>query len=109
MFENRRWLVIPAELVDSIDFNQVQESSVDSLRYSVDGTKTFIKYDIFEVLEDFTTEFINAETGEPTTYTTEAGIYGRPSVYSEELEEYNHNGILELLATPEWSADLTLE
>jgi hypothetical protein len=109
-FPNRRWLVIPATLVETIDFNQVLESSETSLRYSVDGTKTFIKYEINEVLESYTvtvpaipnTE--NAENpGEEHTYTVEAGIYGRPSFYSEEYPEYNHEEILALLATEEWT------
>ena len=45
-FPNRRWLIIPTTATGSIDFNQVLESSPESLRLSVDGTKTFIKYEI---------------------------------------------------------------
>ena len=45
MFENRRWLVIPTSLTSSIDFNQVLESSVDTLRLSIDGSETFVKYE----------------------------------------------------------------
>jgi len=103
-FPNRRWLVIPATLVETIDFNQVLESSETSLRYSVDGTKTFIKYEINEVLESYTVTVPSADNlGQEHTYTVEAGIYGRPSFYSEEYPEYNHEEILALLATEEWT------
>ena len=102
-FANRRWLIIPTTLTGSIDFNQVLESSPESLRLSVDGTKTFIKYEINEVLEDQTYTGINPETGEEVTSTTLAGVYGRPSIYQEGDTEYNHEEILRILATEEWT------
>jgi hypothetical protein len=106
MLENRRWLVIPTSATGSINFDQVKESSIDSLRLSVDGSKTFIKYDVM-VVEITTTETqINAETGDEMTITTEAGIYGRPDIYSEEYTEYTHEEILELLSTTEWTTPI---
>ena len=102
-FPNRRWLVIPTSITGSIDFNSIHENSVESLRYSTDGSKTFVKYEIQEVLEDQTNTFINGETGEEETHTIPAGIYGRPSIYSEEYSEYTHEEILTLLATEEWT------
>ena len=113
-FPNRRWLVIPTSATGSIDFNQVLESSPSSLRLSVDGTKTFVKYEINEVLESYVVtvpampsmEDINVMV-EEHTYTVEAGIYGRPSIYSESYPEYNHEDILSLLATEEWSKPIT--
>jgi hypothetical protein len=105
-FANRRWLIIPTTLTESIDFNQVLESSPESLRLSVDGTKTFIKYEINEILEDQTYTGINPETGEEVTNTTLAGIYGRPSIYQEGDTEYNHEEILRILATEEWTRSM---
>ena len=102
-FENRRWLIIPTSIAGSIDFNQVLESSPESLRLSVDGTKTFIKYEINEVLEDQTYTSINPETGEEITSTTLAGVYGRPSIYQEGDTEYTHEEILNILSTEEWT------
>jgi len=102
-FENRRWLVIPTSIIDDIDFNQVHESNADSLRLSVDGTETFVKYEVTEVAEDTTETFIDPETNEEVTVTTEAGTYGRPSVYSTDYDEYSHAGILALLATEAWT------
>jgi len=42
------YLIIKTDEVNKIDFNQVRETSVDTLRYSLDGTKTFIKWDYEE-------------------------------------------------------------
>ncbi len=87
IFPNRRWLVIPTTITESIDFNQVLEYSPASLRFSVDGTKTFVKYEINEVTASYTQSYISAETNQTGSYTVEAGIYGRPSIYSTEYPE----------------------
>jgi len=42
---NRKYVIIHASEVSSVDFDQVAETSADTLRYSVDGTKTFVKYE----------------------------------------------------------------
>jgi hypothetical protein len=105
-FENRRWLVIPTSIVGDIDFNQVHESNADSLRKSVDETLTFVKYEVKVVDETYTETFEDIETGEQVTNTTEAGTYGRPSIYSEEYTEYTHSEILELLSTEQWTEQI---
>ena len=106
-FENRRWLVIPIEKIDDVNFSEVLEPNAESLRTSVDGTKTFIKYTILEHKTDHVETFINAETGEEETNTIAAGVYGRPSVYSSDYTEYNHTDMLDLLATEEWTNPIT--
>ena len=103
-FPNRRWLVIPATEVENVDFNQVLESSADSLRYNVAGTETFVKYEVAVVEETYTETFTDAETQEEITNTVEAGVYGRPAIYSDSYTEYNHADILALLATEAWTA-----
>jgi len=108
-FPNRRWLVIPATEVENVDFNQVLESSADSLRYSVDGSQTFVKYEVRVVEETYTETHTDPETNEEVTTTVEAGVYGRPSIYNEDYTEYDHAGILELLATEAWTAPLDEE
>ena len=45
MFENRKWVIITRDEIGSVDFSQVIESSVNTLRYSLDGSKTFVKYE----------------------------------------------------------------
>ena len=61
----------------NINFNEVEETSIDTIRVSVDGTKTFVKWD--------------GETIPPSvdSLTTKTGPY----TYSE---------ILQILSTPEW-------
>tara|TARA_R110002167_G_scaffold281930_1_gene487221 strand:+ start:1256 stop:1630 length:375 start_codon:yes stop_codon:yes gene_type:complete len=102
-FKNRRWLVIPTSIIDTINFNEVQESSVDSLRKSIDESETFVKYDISVIEETITQTHKDTETNEDVEYTVEAGTYGRPSIYSDEYTEYNHEDILALLATSAWT------
>ncbi len=79
-FENRRFVVITAEEVSSIDFTQVMETSADTLRYSLDGNYTFVKYE-----------------GE------------RPSSIPESATEYTHPEFIELLSTDVWSSNETVE
>ena len=102
-FENRRWLVIPTSIIDTINFNEVHESNADSLRKSIDESETFVKYEVNIVDETYTETYENLETGEEVTNTIEAGTYGRPSIYNEDYTEYNHADILDLLATEEWT------
>ena len=45
MLENRRWVIIDKDEVSSVDFSKVLENSADTLRYSNDGNKTFVKYE----------------------------------------------------------------
>ena len=45
MFESRSYLIIPTSEVSKVDFTKVCETSADTLRKSVDGAKTFIKWD----------------------------------------------------------------
>ena len=106
MFENRRWLVIPTNLTESINFNQVHQSSIDKLRVSNDGTQTFVKYEVNIVTSSFDTTYNNPETEEDETYTTEAGVYGRPTIYSSSYSEYNHTEILNVLTGSNWITEV---
>lgn len=40
-----KYVIIDSSEVSSVDFNEVKETSADTLRYSVDGTKTFVKFE----------------------------------------------------------------
>ncbi len=102
-FKNRRWLVIPIEKIDDVNFDQVLQPNKESLRKSVDGSLTFVKYEITIIEEDVVEEYTDIETGEEKTNTIKAGTYGRPSVYSNDYTEYNHADILDLLATEAWT------
>ena len=105
-FPNRRWLIIPATEVESIDFSQVHQNSAETLRYSIDGTKTFIKYDIRVVESDIVKTLLNPESMVEETFTTPAGVYGRPSFWDESYPELTHEEIINLLSTEAWSEPL---
>ena len=74
-FENRRWVIITRDEVASVDFSKVITTSADGLRYSVDESKTFVKYE-----------------GEQPSF-----LSGKP--------ELNHSQMLALLQTSEWNSD----
>ena len=69
------YVILDASEVANVDFNQVAERSVETLRYSLDGTKTFVKF------EEDTPSFL---IGEP---------------------QYTQEEILNILSGPEWTAD----
>ena len=89
-FRNRRWLVIPTAIQHQINFSEIREANIESLRLSKDGSKTFIKYDVKVVQKTYTETHIDEITGDEISYTT------------EDFDEYDHEGILELLSTEEW-------
>ena len=41
----RQYVIITSEDVSSVDFNEVQETSADTLRWNNNNTKTFVKYE----------------------------------------------------------------
>ena len=105
-FPNRRWLVIPSSLTSSINFDEVLESNIDGLRLSIDGSETFVKYEVNEVTESYDIVIEeDPETGEQITETIEKGVYGRPSIYSGSYTEYKHSEMLTLLGTDKWTSD----
>ena len=75
--QERTFLIIPVSELSKVDFTQVLETSPDTVRKSVDETKTFIKW------EGETPTFIGDIVGSEGPYT-----YGE---------------ILGILATPEWT------
>jgi hypothetical protein len=101
-FPNRRWLIIPASVVPEINFSQVLDYDANSLRYSIDKTKTFVKYEVNIIEHDETFTYTNPETHEVQTTTIYAGTYGRPDIYKPEYPEYTHEEILNVLDTDEW-------
>lgn len=109
-FPNRRWLVIPTSLTGSINFGEVLESNESSLRLNLDGSETFVKYEVTVVTASYTSSWEDPDN--PGTYlssSTAAGTYGRPSIYSDSYSEYNHADILALLATEAWTSPLDEE
>jgi len=44
-YENRQFMIFNVSEINKIDFTQVCETSPETLRKSVDNTKTFVKWD----------------------------------------------------------------
>jgi len=44
-YENREFMIFDVSELDTINFNEVLETSADTVRKSIDGTKTFVKWD----------------------------------------------------------------
>jgi hypothetical protein len=80
MYENRQYAIFSLTELDKIDFSQVLETSADTLRKSVDETKSFIKWD-----------------GEQPAFVSTLETLEGPYTYTE---------ILDILSTPEWTAPL---
>ncbi len=108
-YENRRYLIIPTSITGSINFTQVLETSIDTLRLSIDETKTFVKYEVHIEEEDRTETYTDPETGDEETVEMKAGVYGRPDIYSDEYDEYTHQEILQVLSTEEWTLTEEIE
>ena len=79
-FDHRNFMIFNISELGSVNFNEVLETSQDTIRKSVDETKTFVKWD-----------------GETTP----------TSVDSLTTKEgpYTYNEILTILATPEWISE----
>lgn len=106
MYESRQYLIIPTSEVSKVDFSLVCETSSETLRKSVDGTKTFVKWDQAPYNPE-PYEITNAETNQiETIYPQEPG----PPAFVADIigaeGPYTHAEILEILSTPEWSAPM---
>lgn len=77
MFENRKYVVIPTVDINRVNFLEVLETSADTCRYSIDKTKTFVKY----------------------TDTQPASV----AAIESKSTEYTHEEILQILSGPEWT------
>lgn len=45
-YPDRRFVIFNVTELSIINFNQVFQTSVDTIRKSIDGTQTFVKYDL---------------------------------------------------------------
>ena len=79
MYENRKYVIFNTSETGSIDFSQVMETSVNTLRTNISGSKTFVKY----------------EGSQPSSV---AGLSSKSS-------EYTHTQILYVLTGSEWVSE----
>jgi hypothetical protein len=77
-YENRQYLIFPVTELDKINFDEILETSAETVRRSVDGTKTFVKWE---------------SEMPPSVASIITGIEG----------PYTHEEILEILNTEEWT------
>lgn len=78
MYTGRQFMVFQTSELHLVDFSQVLETSADTVRRSVDGLKTFVKWD-----------------GEAVPSSVEA--------LTTKEGPYTYDEMLALLATPEWT------
>ena len=45
IYEDREFMIFNVSELNTIDFTQVEETSINTVRKSVDGDKTFVKWD----------------------------------------------------------------
>lgn len=80
MYNNREYLILPSTEISKIDFTKVCETSADTLRFSADFTKTFIKWN-----------------GEAPAFVADLVDTEGPYIHAE---------ILDILSTPEWTSPM---
>ena len=78
--ENRRWVIFDTSETGSIDYSQVMQTSSETLRLNISGSKTFVKY----------------EGDQPSSVTS----------LSSKSEEYTHQEILNVLTGSEWEPEI---
>lgn len=86
MYNNRQFMIVDSTQVSAVDFNQILETSPDTLRYSVDRSLTFFKWD------DDVNEIPSSIANIPDEY---------------KQGPYNYKEMYEILATPTWTQPMT--
>lgn len=133
-YENRKWIFLNSGDMSEVDYGQVLQTSADTCRYSVDGTKAFIKYETTIYPIDINAENVdsvgntyNFEYGEPTPegemplYSNNiigsglafasGEVVGKPDILNKALtisgkKEFTHSETLSILAGSDWSAPI---
>jgi hypothetical protein len=77
----RKYVIFDCSELPSVNFSEVMETSADTVRKSVDETKTFVKYE-------------GTQPASVAALTTKS-------------QEYTHEEILAILSTSEWTTPLT--
>ena len=83
-FPNRRWCIINSGDATNVNYDQILENAATTLRYSVDGSKTFVKYNVTEYPvvkgydDDGNVEYNNNVDSNGNTY----------NLYHEQVREY---------------------
>ena len=81
-YEQRQFMIFNVSELELIDFSQVLETSIDTVRKSMDGTKTFVKWD-GEIIPS-SVELLSTKEG-PYTYTEIIDILNGPEWTTNEM------------------------
>ncbi len=84
-YQTREFMIFSTWELNKIDFNQVLETSSETVRKSVDGTKTFVKWDGEEIPSSV--QLLESKQG-PYTYTQMLEILNG-NEWAEETEEFD--------------------
>ena len=82
LYENRQFMIFSTIEIEKIDFLQVCETSKQTLRFSIDGTKTFVKWDGNNIPSSV--DSLTTKEG-PYTYTEIIDILNGPEWTSYEM------------------------
>lgn len=74
---NIKYVIFDTSEIFKLNFNDIKETSIDSLRKSIDGTKTFVKFS-----DEIPQSIMNLNT---------------------KSEVFTHNEIINILSTEEWT------
>ena len=81
-YEQRQFMIFNVSELELIDFSQVLETSIDTVRKSIDGTKTFVKWDGNTIPSSV--DLLTTKEG-PYTYTEIIDILNGPEWTSNEM------------------------
>lgn len=81
IYENRQYIIFPVSELSKVDFNEVSETSAQTVRKSINETKTFVKWD----------------GATPSFVSSMSNVEG----------PYSHAEMLQILDTSEWNAPFT--
>lgn len=93
-FANRRYVIFSVTELDKINFEEVLETSAETVRKSLDNKKTFVKW-------DYINEYTDAETGE---LIIQEYIPESIEQLITKTKYYTHEEILNILSGQEWTA-----
>jgi hypothetical protein len=81
-YEQRQFMIFNVSELELIDFSQVLETSIDTVRKNIDETKTFVKWD-GEIIPS-SVDSLTTKEG-PYTYTEIIDILNGPEWTSNEM------------------------
>lgn len=111
--ENRQYMIFSLSEIDLINFDEVLQTSAETLRKSNDNTKAFVKWE-GKIITDSVDSSLHLpgldENGHlsglelaPLEAVIETYIPDSIKALTTKEGPYNHTEIIEILASPEWT------